>query len=221
MKASLIKDIKLLPVIELEPMDYGANRTYDPDTGSDGREAYNRLSYADGGLINIQPIEKGSWLFEIDTLSNTELRIIIKKVLDISAENFDSIQEIFSDPAEYAPFIAGGFLVMIDENIVCRPGCCCGLESIVEWRDASYGQTGEVWTGHDKDDSFNVRSFNGSTFDVTIGEVKRTIDSSTMQKAVELAEYKVKRFINRTAPMVNELFGVKNGFEIVNAMVYN
>ncbi|MFK7907806.1 MAG: hypothetical protein AB8B69_21930 [Chitinophagales bacterium] len=148
--------ISLIPVIELAPSDFSKiDRTSPSKSHSESPEEwfeYNQKCYVDAGLTDIKPISQASWLVKLEDLSDDNLKIVLKQLYDSTVEGFDSIEEIINEPDEYAPFISGGYLFVVDGVIKSEPGCCSGLETIRDWEDAlEYETKTEVWTGHDKE----------------------------------------------------------------------
>ena len=220
-----ISNIELIPVIELEPLDFSDGRCYNGPNDIENHlelwDEYNRKSYADAGLTSITPIETGSWLFKIENLNENELAIIMKRKLETSGEDHDSINEIFNDPVEYVPLIAGGYLFLSMHNILSKPGCCSGLEDIEDWKNASNGTLGEIWTGHDKDGIVHLSNFMyDSIYQMTIDDNFMLIDILELQNAVKKAEHKIDTFIQQTGVIINQSFDIKNGHEISKSMIY-
>jgi len=216
-----IHNISLIPVIELVPQSYANNRAHFAGNSSDieEKEAYNKACYRDAGLEMIEPVEKGSWLFEIESLSDEYLKIIFRIIFNEAAENFNSIKEILDEPIEYAPFISGGFLLWINNEIKSRPGCCCGLESISDWESAARGDEGEIWTGHDKDDLVFLSSSNDN-FVLKVGNNEFGLNQSLFQQAVATAKNSLTNSMKRISPILDEILDIKNGKEIISAMIY-
>lgn len=213
--------ISLTPVIELIPQSYADNRP--SFTGDildiEARKAYNQACYRDAGLEMIEPVEKGSWLFEIEYLSAQDLKIIFTTIFNEAVEDFNSIKEILDEPIDYAPFITGGFLLRINDEIKSRPGCCCGLESISDWESAVHGAEGEIWTGHDKDDLVFLYPSNDN-FVLKVGNSGFELNQLLFQQSVSNAKNSLTNSMKRISPILNEILGIKNGAEIISAMIY-
>jgi len=189
-------EITLTPVIELYPDSYRKGERQGPEKSyiEAPQEwiAYNQTCYKDSGLYKILPIEPLSWLFKIEMLSDEELKIILKHLMDDAVEDFDSINEILDDPIEYAPLISGGYVFEVNKVIKSRPICCCGLEDIIEWKDA---QT--IWTGHGKDDFVQIVKDN-TQVEIIINKETFLLSREAYNQIIKNAEIQIDKFIERS-----------------------
>ncbi len=212
------QEIKLIPVLELQPANYSKVERESPKktTLEVPQEwmNYNQSCYNDSGLKNIKPIEKLSWLFKIESLSDDELKIILKNLIDGVAENFDSIKEILNDPIEYAPLIPGGYLFVVDNEIKSEPSCCCGLEDILEWKDSE-----TVITGHADDDFVYILKEN-SQVNISIKKENFILSEKSYNEIVNAAEIEIEKFIDKSGELINELLKIENGKSFAKAMIY-
>ncbi len=210
--------IKLIPVIELQPASFSKTKRESPKKSYLEAplewENYNQNCYNESGLNDIKPIEQLSWLFKIKTLSNQELKIILKKLIDSTVENFDSIDEILNDPIEYAPLIPGGYLFVVNNEIKSEPGCCCGLEDILEWKESE-----TVVTGHGDDDFVYIHKKN-SKVNISIRKEKFSLSEKVYNEMVNLAEIEIEKFIDKCGELINDLLKIENGKSFVRAMIY-
>jgi len=212
------QDISLRPVIELQPSCFGKTKREQPKK----REAeapkewlaYNKSCYKDAGLDSIKPIQPLSWLFRIAPLSDDELKIILKDLIDCTVEDFESIDEILSDPIEYAPLIPGGYLLVVDNVVKSEPGCCCGLEDILDWKDSA-----TVITGHGEDDFVYINKENAQV-NITIRKENFILSEKKYNKIVKEAEIEIDNFIERSGKLLNELLKIENGKSFAKAMIY-
>lgn len=212
------QDIKLIPVIELQPATFSKKDRESPKESY--LEApqewikYNQSCYRDSGLNNIKPIRELSWLFRLDTLSNEDLKIILADLIYGKAEDFDSIDEILNDPIEYAPFIPGGYLFVVEDEVKSEPGCCCGLEDIADWKE---GET--VITGHGDDDYVYIHKEN-SQVKVSIREEAFLLSEPIYDEIIRSAENGIEDFINRGGKLINEILKIEHGKSFARAMIY-
>ena len=104
--------MKLLNTIEIEPWDYTENEYESPSVSKvENPKAWSDFWYkciSDSNLQNLQPIELGSYLVDINKIGESELKTIIKKEL----KNVD-----LSDFQEYVGQIIGGIVVLENEKI--------------------------------------------------------------------------------------------------------
>lgn len=216
-------NIELIPVIEIAACDFNENNHVSPSTSMRNApeewEIYNQKCYQDAGLDGLQAIEKGEWLFEFEKLSDAHLKIILKELYKKTLVRFESIKEVVNDPIEYAPYISGGFLFIVDDEIKSRPGCCCGLETIREWDIKINDKPTEVWTGHDKEDLiyFDIQDEN---IQFTVAKETFLISMEDYQPIFKKAEKMIDVFIKRNGPLLNEVFKIKKGAVLAKAMIY-
>lgn len=212
------QDIKLIPVLELQPASFSKVERESPKKST--LEApqdwinYNQSCYNDSGLNNIKPIEPLSWLFKIESLTNDELKIILKDLIDVAVKDFESIDEILNDPIEYAPLIPGGYLFVVKNEVKSEPGCCCGLEDISEWKDS-----GRILTGHGDDEFVDINRKN-SQVEVSIKKEIFLLPEDDYNKIVNDAEIAINKFIERSGKLLNELLKIENGNSFAKAMIY-
>lgn len=212
------QEITLTPVLELPPASF-SKMEREPPKGStievpEEWMNYNQSCYNDSGLHNIKPIQPLSWLFTIESLSENELKIILKGLIDRTIEDFDSINEMLDDPIEYAPFISGGYLFKINQVIKSEPGCCCGLEDILDWKGSE-----TVLTGHDDDDIVYITRKNGQV-EVSIKKETFLLSIAGYNKMIKDAEIKIDAFIEKNGQLLDEILGIKNGKSFARAMIY-
>ena len=172
------------------------------------------------GIKRHFPIEAGSWLSEVADLSDRSLGIILKELYDSTLEGFDSIEEIVNEPIEYAPLISGGYLFVVNGTIMSRPGCCSGLETIIEWEEAieSSTKTG-VWTGHDKEGIIHIEGGNPQ-LKVWVDEKIFWLKKNDYCEAVKKTAQIIDVFIEKAAILLNELLNIKTGKTLAKAMIY-
>ncbi|MFK7983296.1 MAG: hypothetical protein AB8G86_25165 [Saprospiraceae bacterium] len=212
------QEIILVPVLELPPFDFSKEERVSPKKSI--LEApqewvnYNQSCYNDSGLNNIKPINPLSWLFKIEPLSDDELKIILKQLIDNAVEEFDSINEILDDLIEYAPLIPGGYLFEVNQVIKSEPGCCCGLENILNWKDDE-----TVLTGHGDDDFVHITRKNAQV-EISIKQEIFILSKEDYDKVVKEAEGKIDKFVEKSGILINNILGIKNGKSFAKAMIY-
>lgn len=216
---SLHPSISLIPVIELQPANFNPRDRISPTKSylEAPKEwlTYHQACYKDAGFEYLKPIEPLSWLFEIESLSEANLKIILKNWFEGHATNFDSIKEIFDDPIEYAPLVPGGYLCKVDGLIKSRPGCCCGLEDLVDWKEGD-----RVHTGHGPNDIVDIFRHTSAIIELVILEERFTIPEKDYTKIIKAAELNIEAFIQTSGDLLKELFHIKNSHEVARAMIY-
>lgn len=212
------QNIKLLPVLELQPANFSkVERTSPQKSKAEAPQewqAYHQACYKDSKLTNIKPIRPLSWLFNIETLPDDALKIILKNLIDTAAEDFESIKDILADPIEYAPLFPGGYLFIVNEHIKSEPGCCCGLEDISEWKEAN-----TVLTGHGDDDFVHINR-TATQVDLTINKEIFSLPKEAYNKIIQDAETQIDAFIERCGKQINDLLGIESGKAFARAMIY-
>ena len=138
---SVIFNIELVPVIELEPSKFGSTERAINDNRSDHQIWKEAL--AKSGLSSLEPIQEGSWHVPIEALRDRE---VLKKLVDI-------LIEIDPDDFAFDYFIAlsGGLCPVKGKEILFEPQCCGDLANIEGWKScvATAGATWEdLWIGH-------------------------------------------------------------------------
>jgi len=215
------QQIQLIPVIELEPYDFKKD-DYESPTLSlkespEGWENYNLKCYNDSNLIDLSPVRTGSWLFNIEQFDKQQLAIILKAIY--KSEEEEHLLEIFKDPQEFAPFFCGGYLFTVNGEIKAEPGCCCGLESIGDWKDVMESKSGQVWMGHDIDAYVNFTVENND-IQFEINDEKFYISLSDYSKTINIIEADLKQLIVTSGDILNDLFDIENGKEVSSGMIY-
>lgn len=213
--------IQLIPVIELSPFDFQNNNYETPNLSlkesPDAWENFNQKCYFDSGLLNPTPIYTGSWLFDLEQFDKQQLTIILKAIFKNEEEK--ELLEIFKEPIEFAPFFCGGYLFTVDNRILAEPGCCCGLESIMDWKAVLKSKSGQVWTGHDVNSYVN--------FNIKKGKVQFEVNQETY--IIQLDEYSLlikntesilQQLISKSGNILNDLFDIQNGMEVSRGMIY-
>ena len=138
----------------------------------------------------------------------------MKQLIDSAVENFDSINEILDDLIEYAPLIPGGYLFEVNQVIKSEPGCCCGLENILDWKDAE-----TVLTGHGDNDVVQIVRKNAQV-EILIEKEVFLLSKEAYHTIVKEAEIKIDRFIEKSGILINDILGIKNGKTFAKAMIY-
>lgn len=138
--------MKLLNTIEIEPWDYAKNEYESPSVSKvENPKAWSDFWYkciSDSNLQNLQPIELGSYLVDINKIGEPELKTIIEKEI----KGVD-----LSDFQEYVGQIIGGIVVLENEKIVLEPTCCGDISDIHNWEEignAELNKWTQLWIGH-------------------------------------------------------------------------
>lgn len=221
-----IKNIALIPVIELEPFSYSDNYYKLPNNSvlenPEEWEIYNQKRYCDSGLTDITPIEKGSWLFEIDKLNDENLKIVLSKIFEERLSEDLTLKEMLEDMSDFAPLISGGYVLNIEGENVVLPGCCCDLETIHDWYidfDLDNSEN-SIWVGHDSGNETSYKIKGKNVIIIINDKHKYLISVDLYEKMLEECISKLELFIERMSPIINEILNIDLGDELANQMVF-
>lgn len=179
-------------------------------------EAYNKKAYTDAGLHNAQAIEMGSWLFEITQFDKAQLTIILTAIY---ADKREHLKDIFKDPIDCAPYFCGGFAFKVSNKIKALPGCCCGLESIEDWKEVLELESGQVWLGHDLDAYVNY-TIQDDTIEFEVNTEIFEISKEAFAALLNNIELKLAALITTSGEILDDLFAITNGHEVAKGMIY-
>jgi len=138
--------VKLINTIEINPYAF-ANTEYESPNGSwkdlpDAWDEFWRRCLADKNLENLQAIRKGSYLVDIEAISQKELEAIIKNELEgVDLEDYE----------EQVGIICGGIVVKVEDRFLIEPSCCGDIGNIVEWENIFTNENPnwkQLWIGH-------------------------------------------------------------------------
>lgn len=194
-------EIKLVPVIELQPISKG-------DRLPDGPYSEFPLLWdkfhesgfrRDGYVDKLVPFESGGYLYELDKISDNNL----KKVIEEHTKEFriGAYERYETSP------LLGGYVLQVDHKNLFYPQCCGDLGDIQFWRNISQGRE-SYYEGHPTPNlSFH---FDKIVFDLNVeGHAEEfvpipvlrefTIQKDELKKAVEETELKLETFGTRIA----------------------
>jgi len=133
--------MRLINTIEFSPYSYNLKDHKSPDYTDSNDVWYNywKNCLADSGIVNIDPIDKRSWLVDIDTIDDQALTIFVQKTFEEG--DYDSIEKN----------IYGGIVLFQDNEIVLSTNCCGDLSNLSEWENIFIPKSEEwkmLWIGH-------------------------------------------------------------------------
>lgn len=138
--------MKLLNTIEISPYDY-ANSEYEHPKGSvlELSEEWNKFwkrCISDKNLGKLNAIRKGSYLVDIETISDNELEEIVKnKLKEVDLEDYE----------EQVSKMDGGIVICENNTFLIEPTCCGDIGNIKEWEhifDDKSSDWFQLWIGH-------------------------------------------------------------------------
>lgn len=225
LKQTLEIRMKLLNTIEIEPWDYAKNEYESPSVSkAENPKGWSDFWYkciSDSNLQDLQPIELGSYLVDINKIGEPELKTIIEKEL----KDVD-----LSDYQEYVGQIIGGIVVLENEKIILEPTCCGDISDIQNWEEIGNAELNkwiQLWIGHPwifykrTDNYIAVSDYT----DYNLEDFKDISEKHKFSEQELLSEIKISRktqieFENRISKILKEM-GINNADEIAKLMTGN
>ncbi|WP_437649903.1 hypothetical protein [Sorangium sp. So ce362] len=136
-------NLRLLPVVELEPGAYGS--APQPGTSpwtAEESDTYWRACLRAGGVVGVAPVVQGSWLVALDALNSPDL---LHRVLQVHFAG-----GVPADLDGIDPF-CGGLALVDDSELLILPTCCGDLGALDNWQIATEQRTElpeMLWIGH-------------------------------------------------------------------------
>jgi hypothetical protein len=198
---TLLRDIRLVPVLELEPWRFSTGERPRP-SGSvletpEGWGRYWHDCLADAGIIGPSPLYPGSWHVLVRELEDGEaLQKILRTLVG------DSIDLEAPIDADGTPALEGGLALFSERKLLVAPTCCSDLGNLSEWRDAAGYRESEwriLWIGHPW---LSVR-YEGNLLVISEPHESDTasgrwaVDAGVLDRAVDAAEVELERFSRR------------------------
>lgn len=219
--------IELIPVIEVEPYHFSKVEYFSPQVtiaeDPAAWESFNQKCYLDAGLNKMNAVKPGNWLFEANRLSTDQLRIIFEELFTRRFETPEAIREMLRDMPEYAPLIAGGFMLKVNGEIISLPGCCAGLESIQDWcipRNDPSTKFCEIWVGHDENGSIRYNRVEKEIQLAINDSILYSISYRQYLGIVESALELLYMFAATLGEALNEVLSIDNGDELARIMIF-
>lgn len=140
------EEILLINTIEIEPFHFTQNEYVSPKKSKKESplewQDYWYRCITDSGLQNLNPVESGSYFVDINTIGDTELKIIIQHEL----QNIDLAE--FEDQTGC---MIGGIIIIKDGKIILNPNCCGDLSDLDNWEvipQKEINKWEHLWLGH-------------------------------------------------------------------------
>lgn len=136
--------IQLFNVIEINPFRYSKEEYEIPElSDSPSAEAlHERWQNAIATLnLDLNPIKKGSYFVDIETVDDENLKIILKVVFN----------DIETEDEDYLMLFNGGLILKKDDEILLEPTCCVDLADLKEWEyifENNSSGWSQLWIGH-------------------------------------------------------------------------
>ncbi len=208
MGLSVIDDVRLVPVVELEPHHFASKER--PAPVSSAPEAwgdYWRESLADAGITGVPPLRPGSWHVPVTHLRDTRT---LGLILAATLEQWGGVEALTGPDA--VPVFGGGLALCAGDEVLAEPACCVDLRNLSDWLGASaYRGAGWqiLWIGHPW---LSVRFGGGS---LTLSERHEgaepegrwAVTPEALDAAVRAAASEMEAFAARLLPAVSAHVG--------------
>jgi hypothetical protein len=202
----LTGEIRLVPVVELAPYDYGsAPQPSASPWGPEQGEAYWRACLREAGITELNPIAPGSWLVPIESIKSPEM---LGKILKVHFA--DGIPD---DLDEIGPFL-GGLALAEGNDVLVLPTCCGDLQDLDNWRTASSYESDApqmLWIGHPwlsawrEASLLHIREETEYGPPPTPGEF--VLDPAALDRATHAADHLIDMFLERVVVSLRGLTG--------------
>jgi hypothetical protein len=203
----ILHDVRLIPVVELEPSRFATRERPLPAGSSRGEwDCYWRASLADSGLVGLPPLRPGSW--HVPTTGFTD-PALLGKFLEVTLQFWGP--EVLSDP-DGLPVLEGGLALYQGDAALAEPTCCVDLSNLADWREAAaYRGPGwqMLWIGHpwlsvrfDAD-----RLILSEPHESDTPTARWAVTPDHLDRAIALAEEELERFAGRLRRGLEGLVG--------------
>ncbi len=208
-----IMNVALIPLIEIF---HSHPEITPPASGpfweyTDEWEQYNRANNIRAGLSdNLKPYLKGSSLYNIDGITDSDLLKLIQKEIEVQqTEENSGIEDLVCS-------FSGGYVLRIDHFDKYFPQCCGDLADLEAWESLVHGAHPFFYPGHpyprvtatgDKLRFDFANTTSGEHFAPPVPDEVIDIDKSALQKAIAETKSLLQRFaerlktINKTAQL--------------------
>ena len=139
--------MQLINTIEISPFSY-SNKDYELPNGSakEFPNEWNNLwlkCVSDKNIADLNTIQNGSFLVDIEHINDTNLEIIIKKTLE-HTDNSINLEEQIS-------YLIGGIAIKSNNCFIIMPTCCGDIGNLTEWESIFENASNswkQLWIGH-------------------------------------------------------------------------
>jgi len=136
--------IQLFNVIEINPFRYSKEEYELPELSDSpsSEDLHERWQKAISTLnLDLNPIKKGSYFVDIETVDDENLRIILKVVFN----------DVETEDEDYLMLFNGGLILKKDDEILLEPTCCVDLADLKDWEcvfENNSSGWSQLWIGH-------------------------------------------------------------------------
>lgn len=147
----VLEEVELIPVVELEPAAFATQERTSP-SGSfrEVPEQWYRYwldSVADSGLMDLTPVQRGSWHVPTTEFADPDR---LRRLLKVIFREQGGIQSL-PDPDDMLPLNGGLALSSPSQGVAVEPTCCADLGNVADWRHAVECREAVwqmLWIGH-------------------------------------------------------------------------
>ena len=195
----ILKEPNFDLVVEIEPYSYSDRESPLGSPGVVTDEQFQRYlsdCLEDAGLDHLVPVKATSMFYAVRGIDRDSLSALVKNELSRwpEDEDYSNLENV----AEYGSGFSGGIVILERDQCVSSPGCCCGLDCLIEWRQVLDDRPSdwlELWTGHDAD-SLEVKfhqpeqefCFRLSKWETGLWDRQFTLSSHSFEEAIERLE---------------------------------
>ncbi|MDW9382295.1 hypothetical protein [Chryseobacterium sp. JV558] len=139
--------MKLINTIEISPLRYSKEEFELPEISDypDHEEWFAKWEEAVSQLnFNFEAIEKGSYLTDIETIDDENLKMIVETKMEDTGPDE-------SEEDRYVMAFDGGIVLKIEDKILIQPNCCGDISNIEDWKNIFNTPSSEwkdLWIGH-------------------------------------------------------------------------
>jgi hypothetical protein len=206
---TLLRELQLVPVLELEPWGFSARERPRP-SGSvlETPEEWSHYWHdclADSGITGLSPLRPASWHVLVRELEDGET---LQKILrTLVGNNIDLESPVDTDNG---PVLEGGLALFGERKLLVTPTCCSDLGNLSEWRDAAGHRGPEwriLWIGHPW---LSIR-YEGNLLVISEPHESDTpsgrwaVDAGVLDRALDATEVELERFSRRLGRVLVDL----------------
>lgn len=207
--------ITLINTIEISPLIYAKEEYELPSIADypDPEKWYMKWEELASKLnFNFKPIEQGSYLVDIETIDDENLKIILESKLD--KIDFDDPEEV-----DFVMAFDGGVILKEDDQIYIQPNCCGDMSDIQNWQDIFENNTSAwtmLWIGHPwvlykrENGKISFSDYTESGMD-DLGDIKTVVETDETELRTEL-----EKALQRQIHFQNRILNILKKMSIQN-----
>lgn len=207
--------ITLINTIEVSPLIYAKEEYELPSIADypDPEKWYMKWEELASKLkFNFKPIEQGSYLVDIETIDDENLKMILESKLD--KIDFDDPEEV-----DFVMAFDGGVVLKEDDQIHIQHNCCGDRSDIQNWQDIFENHTSAwtmLWIGHPwvlykrENGKISFSDYTESGMD-DLGDIKTVVETDETELRTEL-----EKVLQRQIHFQNRIINILKKMSIQN-----